>query len=160
MKRSDIYNLIRSGDYQDAAYMLLEQTSPQYGTKISSPIDSFSILHKYSAKRKEYFIALLLNGAHEVIKEEVISIGTVNRTVVHPREVFYPAILHCSVAIIVCHNHPSGKVEPSNEDREITQKLKDASDILGIALLDHIIVGRSGYFSFVEHGLLESPAAD
>jgi DNA repair protein RadC len=141
VKRSDIYNLIRSGDYQDAAFMLLEQTSPQYGTRISSPGDSFSILRKYGAKRKEYFVALLLNGAHEVIKEEVISIGTVNKTVVHPREVFYPAIFHNAVAIIVCHNHPSGRVDPSSEDREITIKLKNASDILGIALLDHIIVG-------------------
>jgi DNA repair protein RadC len=84
----------------------------------------------------------------------------VNRTVVHPREVFFPAKFHSAVAIIVCHNHPSGRVDPSSEDREITTKLKNASDILGIALLDHIIVGRSCYFSFIEHGLLELPAAD
>ena len=118
MKKTELYKLIRCGNYNEAAFLLLEHASP-YGMKVSSPSEAFPILRKYGAKRQEHFIALLLNGAHEVIKEEIISIGIANRTVVHPREVYYPAILYNAVAILVAHNHPSGRVDPSAEDREI-----------------------------------------
>jgi DNA repair protein RadC len=147
--------LIREGRYNDAAFMLLDSASPRPPLKISSPSDAFPLLRKYGAKRKEYFIVLLLNGAHEIIREEVVSIGLMNRTVVHPREVFYPAILFNSAAVIVAHNHPSGNLTPSPEDREITSRLNDSAKILGIALLDHLIISSKAYYSFTEHGLLE-----
>ena len=159
MKRTDVYKLIKQGRYDDAAFLLLQDQVPEYGSRISSPSDVFPFLRKYGAKRKELFIILLLNGSHEMMREEVISIGIANRTIVHPREIFFPAITHNAVAIIACHNHPSGKLDPSAEDIEITNRLKQASDILGIPLLDHFIISRKGYFSFLEHGLLD-PTAD
>lgn len=122
--------------------------------KISSPSDVYPLLRKYGFKQKEYFIVVLLDGAHQVIEEKVVSIGLVNRTVVHPREIFHEAVLHCATAIILAHNHPSGCLDPSSEDREVTERLNDASKIMGIPILDHIIISRNGYFSFVEHGIL------
>jgi DNA repair protein RadC len=79
---------------------------------------------------------------------------------VHPREVYADPITDRACAVIVAHNHPSGRLDPSPEDREITRRLKEAADTLGIALLDHVIFSSEGYFSFVEHGLLEPPVPD
>jgi DNA repair protein RadC len=95
-----------------------------------------------------------------VIRANLISIGLVNRTVVHPREVFYPAIIQNACAIIISHNHPSGRLDPSMEDRDITDRLRQAAEVLGIALLDHVIISKDGYYSFVEHGLLDPAKLD
>ncbi|HUW39417.1 MAG TPA: JAB domain-containing protein [Rectinemataceae bacterium] len=160
MKHNEVYKLIKDGRYNDAAFMLLDSASPQPPLKINSPGDAFPLLRKYGAKRKEYFIVLILNGAHEIVREEIVSIGLMNRTVVHPREVFYPAILYNSAAVLIAHNHPSGNLTPSPEDREITSRLHDSAKILGIALLDHLIISSRGYYSFIEHGLLEPFTAD
>jgi len=135
-----------------------ERTAPTY--RISAPADIYGALKKYACARTERFLCGTLSGSHELIKVNIISIGLVNRTVVHPREVFYPAIIQNACAIIIAHNHPSGRLDPSPEDREITHRLREASEVLGIALLDHLIIGRTGYYSFVEHGLLEPPTPD
>jgi DNA repair protein RadC len=135
-----------------------ERTAPSY--RISSPSDIYGALARYARARNERFFAITLNGAHEIIKVHIVSIGLVNRTVVHPREVFITAIKDNSCAIIVAHNHPSGRLDPSPEDRDITNRLRQASEVLGIALLDHVVFSKSGYFSFVEHGLLEPPVPD
>ena len=105
-------------------------------------------------KRNDSMI-VTLNGAHEVIRVKVLTIGLINRTVIHPREFFRQAIKDNSAAVIAIHNHPSGNLHPSEEDREITARLKDAGEILGVVLLDHIIVSKEGYYSFVEHGLMD-----
>jgi DNA repair protein RadC len=89
---------------------------------------------------REHFVALYLDGAHQVASYSIISIGTANASMVHPREVFQRAILAGAVSIIVAHNHPSGILTPSDEDHKVTQRLKDAGEILGIKLLDHLIV--------------------
>jgi len=129
--------------------------------KVSRPQDIYGALARYSRARNERFFAITLNGAHEIIKVHIVSIGLVNRTVVHPREVFITAIKDNAVALIVAHNHPTNHYESvSAEDRECTDRLRQASEILGIALLDHIVFSRSGYYSFVEHGLLEAPRLD
>jgi DNA repair protein RadC len=128
--------------------------------KISSPRDVWPIVSHWSDRKQERFICCSLNGAHELIAARVVSIGLVNRTVVHPREVYADPITDRACAVVVAHNHPSGRLDPSAEDREITAKLKCAADTLGIALLDHIIFSAEGYYSFVEHGLLEIPTAD
>jgi DNA repair protein RadC len=128
--------------------------------KIASPGDVWPIVAHWSDRKQERFICCSLNGAHELIAARVVSVGLVNRTVVHPREVYADPITDRACAVIVAHNHPSGRLEPSPEDREITCRLKEAADTLGIALLDHVIFSGSGYFSFVEHGLLEPPSAD
>jgi DNA repair protein RadC len=123
--------------------------------KVASPSDVWPLVSHWSDRKQERFICCSLNGAHELIAARVVSIGLVNRTVVHPREVFADPIMDRACAVIVAHNHPSGRLDPSQEDREITRRLKEAADTLGIALLDHVIFSGEGFFSFVEHGLLE-----
>jgi len=129
-------------------------------TRVSSPAEVWPLVVHWADRKQERFICCSLNGAHEVIASRVVSVGLVNRTVVHPREVFADPITDRACAIVVAHNHPSGRLDPSPEDREITARLKAAADTLGIILLDHIVFSREGYWSFVEHGLLEPPEVD
>jgi len=93
-------------------------------------------------KKKEHFYALLLDSKNRIIKEELISVGTLNSSLVHPREVFKEAIKNSANAIILVHNHPSGDCEPSAEDLEITEKMKEAGEIVGVKVLDHVLVGN------------------
>lgn len=102
-------------------------------------------LKDIKAQRKEHFVGLYLNARHELIHRELISIGTVNASIVHPRDVFVPALLHNAVALIVVHNHPSGDATPSPEDREVTHRLKEAGRLLGISVREHIIITEFGY---------------
>ena len=122
--------------------------------KITSPGDVYPLVAHYSDRQQEYFLTLSLNGAHEVTAVRIVSIGLVNRTVVHPREVFAEPLMDRAAAIICCHNHPSGNLEPSGEDREVTHRLKATGDMLGVPLLDHVIFGENGYHSFLESGEL------
>lgn len=103
---------------------------------------------------REHFLALYLNSANEVIAFSVVSTGTATNAPVHCREVFQPAILCGAVSIIVGHNHPGGQSMPSSADKEVTQKLKEAGNLLGIKLLDHVIVGDKNYYSFCENGAM------
>lgn len=108
---------------------------------------------------KEHFLVLYLDSQHRITGYNVAGIGTVNSCQAHPRDIFAPAILQNCISIIAVHNHPSGNCEPSKEDREITKKLKEAGNLLGIKLLDHVIVSTANkqaneainYFSFSEH---------
>ena len=100
-------------------------------------------------------MCLSLNGAHELIAVRIVTIGLVNRTIVHPREVFADPIIDRASAVVVAHNHPSGNLEASGEDKEITVKLKRAADILGLNFLDHIIFSESSYLSFRQEGLIK-----
>lgn len=119
-------------------------------TKIQSVMDVVPLLQIYSLRKQEHFVCITLNGAHEVTNIFVVSVGSLNKTVIHPREVFSLAIEERAAAIIVAHNHPSGSLEPSNEDYECTKRILESSRILGIPLLDHLIVSKDGYFSFHE----------
>jgi DNA repair protein RadC len=121
---------------------------------ISSPADVDRLLRGRIANLdRENFIVLLLNAKNEVIETSTVSVGTLSCSLVHPREVFKPAIRASAASIILAHNHPSGKVEPSREDREVTARLAESAEILGIEVLDHVIVGDN-YFSMKEHGVL------
>jgi DNA repair protein RadC len=121
---------------------------------ISSPADVDGLLRGRIANLdRENFVAVLLNTKNEVIEVQTVSVGTLSSALVHPREVFKPAIRASAASIILAHNHPSGKVEPSREDREVTGRLAEAAGILGIEVLDHVIVG-DGHFSMKEHGML------
>ncbi len=122
--------------------------------KIRSPADILPLVSHYGDRRQECFLVICLNGAHEVQSIRVVTVGLLNRTVVHPREVFAPAIADRAAAIIAAHNHPSGSLHASPEDKEVTRRLTDAGDLLGVPLLDHIIFTRDGYYSFLEHGEL------
>lgn len=104
--------------------------------------------------KQENFISLLLDTKNNIVAKETISIGTLNSSIIHPREVFKPAIKKSISAIIVVHNHPSGDPTPSREDIEVTKRLKNAGDILGIELLDHIIIGDHKYISLKDKGLI------
>jgi DNA repair protein RadC len=124
------------------------------GLRISFPADVLPLIRRYSDRKQEHFICISINGANEVIKSRVISVGLVNKTQVHPREVFADPIIDRASVIIVAHNHPAGSLTPSNEDIEITKQLKLAGETLGIKLLDHIIFNHKGYYSLLENGLL------
>ena len=104
----------------------------------------------------ESFHALYLDAKGRLAHERTISLGTLTRSLVHPREVFAPAVAHRAAAVIVAHNHPSGDPEPSAEDRATTRRLQRAGRLLGIELLDHVVVARGGYVSFLERGWLGS----
>jgi len=121
------------------------------GLKITFPADVLPLIQHYADRKQEHFICIALNGANEVIASRVVTIGLVNKTQVHPREVLADPLNDRASAIIIAHNHPSGGVMPSNEDVEITRKLKSAGETLGIKLLDHIIFDRKNYYSFLEH---------
>jgi DNA repair protein RadC len=151
------------GAKASAVCAALELGRRLYGSrerKVGSPGDVWPIVSHWADRKQERFICCSLNGAHELIAARVVSVGLVNRTVVHPREVFADPITDRACAVVVAHNHPSGKLDPSPEDREITSRLKEAADTLGIALLDHLVFSREGYYSFVEHGLLDPPPMD
>jgi len=121
---------------------------------ISSPADVDRLLRGRIANLdRENFIAVLLNTKNEVIGTPLISVGTLSSALVHPREVFKPAIRASAASVILAHNHPSGKTEASREDREVTKRLVRAAEILGIEVLDHVILG-DGHFSMKEHGML------
>lgn len=137
-------------------YEIISERNSKYHVKISSPSDASRVLGHFARKRQEYFLVLTLDGAHQVIRLKIISVGLVNRTVVHPREVFRPAIEDAATAVIIAHNHPSGNLDPSVEDRDITDRLVKAGDLLGIPVLDHLIIAKEGYYSFLEQGLLQS----
>jgi DNA repair protein RadC len=121
---------------------------------ISSPEDVDGLLRgRIAHLDRENFVVVLLNTKNEVIEFPTISVGTLSASLVHPREVFKPAIRASAAGIVLAHNHPSGKVGPSREDREVTSRLKEAAGIIGIELLDHVILG-DGYFSMKEHEIL------
>lgn len=123
------------------------------GTRYTSPQqihETFSFLRN---ETKEYFLCLHLDVKNRVVALEIVSIGSLNQSIVHPREVYKTALLSSAAAIILVHNHPTGDASPSREDIEVTRRLKEAGELLGIKILDHLIVGER-YYSFVEGGLL------
>ncbi|MCA1754290.1 MAG: DNA repair protein RadC [Spirochaeta sp.] len=120
--------------------------------RIRFPSDVYPLIRHYGDRKQELFLVLSMNGAHEVTATRIVSMGLVNRTLVHPREVFAEAIVDRATAVIVAHNHPSGRTEPSPEDREVTERLRRAGETLGIRLLDHIVFGPDRYYSFLENG--------
>ena len=122
--------------------------------KITSANDVYKELKEYHNKKQEYFLALYLDGANHLIQTKIITIGILNQSLVHPREVFSYAIEKRCASIIVAHNHPSGILEASNEDINVTKRLKESGKILGIELLDHLIITNDGFVSLKEEGVL------
>ncbi len=124
------------------------------GARIVTPADLLPHVRHYADRKQEHFLCASINGANEILNIRVVSIGLIDRSPVHPREVFADALSDRASAVIVAHNHPSGGVEPSQSDITISMQLKAAGEILGIELLDHIIFNRTDYFSFLEAGRL------
>ncbi|AKB11929.1 DNA replication and repair protein RadC [Methanosarcina thermophila] len=124
--------------------------------KICSPKDVYVLMYpKMREQKKEKFITLCLDTKNQVLKEEVVSIGSLNASIVHPREVFKSALMESSASVIIVHNHPSGDPSPSREDIMVTEKLVEGGKLLGIDVLDHIIIGDGRYVSLKDEGFVK-----
>jgi DNA repair protein RadC len=133
-----------------AAFEFVRRRIKPEGFKIKFPADVLPLLQHYADRKQEHFLCVSINGANEVMNVRVVSIGLINKSHVHPREVFADVISERASAVIVAHNHPVGDLKPSPEDIQITRQLKEAAKILGLSLLDHIIFNAKGYYSFAE----------
>jgi DNA repair protein RadC len=122
------------------------------GARIRQPQDIYALLRHHADRKQERFLCLSLNGAHEVLALRIVSIGLLNRTIVHPREVFADPIIDRAAAVIVAHNHPSGHLKPSPEDDEITARLIAAAELLGLNFLDHLIFSVTAWYSYRQSG--------
>jgi len=127
--------------------------SPFKGT-VKGPDDVVLAWPELLTADREVFGVLLLNARHEATRRVVVSIGSLNASIVHPREVFRPALLYSAASLVLTHNHPSGDPEASEEDMSITRRLVEVGDLLGIGVLDHVVIGHRGVFSFRAKGLL------
>lgn len=126
---------------------------------VSEPLrtteDILACLEHFRDKKQEYFVTLSIDSAGRLIKRRVVTIGLLNVSLAHPREVFAGAIADRAAAVIICHNHPSNVAEPSDDDTKTTQQLAAAGRMLGIPLRDHVIITETGHFSFLEQGLID-----
>src|SRR5262245_43322686 len=136
--------------------LVREGKMPTYESRIRSSANAHTVLQEYmDGADREMFVVILLDRKNGVVGLNTISIGSLTASVVHPREVFKPAILSNACSVILSHNHPSGDPLPSQEDRALTARLVEGGKLLGISILDHIIVGKGKYFSFADEGLLQ-----
>jgi DNA repair protein RadC len=122
--------------------------------KLNGPRQAFRQVRRLARAKKEHLVGLYLDAQNGLIQRETISIGSLNTTRTHPREILFPAIRHLAMGFILVHNHPSGCPDPSPEDLEFTRYVRRASELMGIELYDHLIVAGRGYTSFRERGLL------
>jgi DNA repair protein RadC len=121
---------------------------------ILTPQDVVAQLTELRLNKKEHFIVLYLNARNQLMHKETISVGTLNANLVHPREVFEPALKHSAAGIMVAHNHPSGDPKPSEDDIKLTKRLTEAGEMMGVQIMDHIIVAKNSHLSFREEGLM------
>ena len=147
---------MKTPDYTiDELLAMVREKATEYNVKrITDARDIYSLLFDYSLEEREHFLLVTLDGASKVINTREIHIGTLNQSLVHPREVFRPAIEDNAAGVVIAHNHPSGTLEASRADIQITQRLKEVAKLVGIELLDHVILSREGFYSFSEEGLL------
>jgi len=125
------------------------------GQAFTSPKQIFEHYHlALRDEKREHFLIVTLDARHRIMSEQLVSVGSLTSSIVHPREVFRPAVRQAAGAIVLVHNHPSGDPTPSEEDVAVTRRLVHASELLGIRILDHVIVGDGNYASFKESGLL------
>jgi len=123
------------------------------GIRIETPADLVPHIRHYVDRKQEHFLCASVNGANEIINIRVVSIGLVDRSHVHPREVFADPLMDRASAVILAHNHPAGTLKPSEQDMETTRRLRQAGEIMGITVLDHIIFNHLAYFSFLENDI-------
>lgn len=155
IKESDIEALpVKRRKLAQQLLHLLERVMNESVRYIQKPEDVFLLCSDIVGHNKENFIVILLNTKNRVIARKVISIGGLNSAVVHPREVFRVAFENSAAAIVCVHNHPSGDPSPSPEDISVTKRLVEVGGIIGIDVLDHVIVGRDGWVSLKEQGIM------
>lgn len=119
---------------------------------VQTPKDVCAQVTEVRGRKKEHFLALYLNTRNQLLQKEFVSVGTLNASLVHPREVFEPALRLSAASVILVHNHPSGDPTPSEEDRRMTRRLVEAGELLGLEVLDHVVVSASRHYSFQENG--------
>ena len=124
------------------------------GIKIKNTEDVVNLTRELKDKKQEYFLSLTLDGASNLIQKRTVFIGTLNQSIVHPREIFADAISDRAAGIIFVHNHPSADISPSKEDIAITRRLIETGKLVGIEIIDHVIIGKDGHFSFQSEGML------
>jgi len=137
-----------------SAFELSRRHLNKDAVKIECAKDVLPLVADIAGKQQEYFVCISLNGANEVIEKRVVTIGLLDKSPVHPREVFADVIADRAAAVIFAHNHPSGDCQPSEADLRMHDQLTEAGKILGLRVLDHVIVTRKGYYSFQEAGLI------
>ena len=138
-----------------AAFELARRHLLKETVKIETAEDVVPLLADIVGKTQEHFVCMTLNGANELIERRIVTSGLLDKSLVHPRDVFADVITDRAAAVIFAHNHPSGDVQPSDADLKTQEQLVSAAKILGIRVLDHVIVSKKGYFSFQENGLIE-----
>jgi DNA repair protein RadC len=138
-----------------SAFELARRFLIKDATQILVARDILPLVADIAGKQQEHFVCISLNGANEVIEKRVVTMGLLDNTPVHPREVFADVIADRAAAVILVHNHPSGDIQPSEADRRTHEQLTDAARILGLRVLDNVIVTKKSYFSFQEAGLIK-----
>ncbi|MBI5605032.1 MAG: DNA repair protein RadC [Deltaproteobacteria bacterium] len=138
-----------------SAFELARRHLLKEAVKISRSEDVLPLVTDLAVKRQEHFLCISLNGANEVIEKRIITIGLLNMSPVHPREVFADVLVDRAASVIFVHNHPSGDLQPSETDLRMHEQLTEAGKILGLRVLDHIIVAKKGHFSFQDAGLMK-----
>jgi DNA repair protein RadC len=136
-----------------SAFELARRHILKDSVRIQCAEDVLPLLADIRGKSQEHFVCITLNGANEVIEKRVVTIGLLDKSLVHPRDVFADVISDRAAAVILAHNHPSGDLQPSDEDLKTQERLVEAARILGIRVLDHVIVSKKGHFSFQEAGV-------
>lgn len=131
-------------------YQIISERTEKFEVKITYSTDLIPSLKRYRDLDKEHFIVATLDASHIVIAIRLITIGILNRTLCHPREIFRKAIIDNAASVILVHNHPSGNIKPSEDDKVLTKRLSNSGELLGIKVLDHIIIGTKDYYSFAE----------
>ena len=139
-----------------SAFELARRYIVKETVKITGARDVPPLLSDIAGKQQEHFVCISLNGANEVIEKRIVTVGLLDKSQVHPREVFADVLSDRAAAVILAHNHPSGELKPSSSDLKIHEQLTEAGRILGIRILDHVIVSKKGYYSFQEAGLISS----
>lgn len=133
---------------------ICEKSLPWANRVVNSSETVFSLFGDLARETKEHFVALHLDSKNHILCYDLVSVGSMTASIVHPREVYKSALLSSASGLVFVHNHPSGDPTPSREDLDITRRLKEAGELLGIRVLDHVIIGEGSYCSFADRGLL------
>lgn len=141
--------------YNIKTNLVIEGQNEYKPLRFSTPVDVYKAFKSLATSDKERFYSVLLDSKNKVIGVEMVSQGSVNSSPVHPREAYKSALLSSASSVIFVHSHPSGDPDPSESDRKITRQLKEAGELLGIELLDHVIIGRDEFYSFSDKGELD-----
>jgi len=155
---TEIHGMGEAKSYQLlAAFELARRFAKGDAVKIAGTQDilALDVIQQITGKPQEHFVCISLNGANEVIEKRIVTVGLLDRSQVHPREVFADVIADRAASVIFAHNHPSGDLRPSDNDLRIHRQLTEAADILGLRVFDHLIVGKQGFYSFQKAGLTE-----